>query len=44
MERMDGWCVINRQLGKFVFFTAVGLLILLSQGLDAIKNLLGMKH
>ena len=44
LARIEGWCLINRAIGKFIFFTVIGLLILLSQGLDAIKNLLGMKH
>jgi len=42
--RIEGWCKVNRAIGKFVFFTVIGLLILLSQGLDAIRNLFGLKH
>ena len=43
-RRIEGWCRINRAIGKFVFLTIIGLLIALSQGLDAIRNLLGWKH
>ena len=42
--RMENWWKINKAIGKFIFFTAIGLLIVLSQGFDAIRNLLGWKH
>lgn len=44
LARIEGWCSVNRSIGKFIFYAVIGLLILLSQGLDAIKNLLGLKH
>lgn len=44
LKRIDGWCRVNRVIGKFIIITIIGSLILLSQGLDAIRNLLGWKH
>lgn len=37
--RVEGWCAVNRWIGKTLIIGGVGLLILLSQGLDAIKNI-----
>ena len=44
LKRVDGWCRVNRSIGKFIIVTVIGLLIIMSQGLDAIRNLLGWKH
>lgn len=44
LKRIDGWCKVNRAIGKFIIVTVIGLLILFSQGLDAIRNLFGWKH
>lgn len=38
--KVEGWCLINKAIGKFVIFGGLGIIILLSQGIDAIKNLL----
>jgi hypothetical protein len=39
-KTMSAWCRVTRWL----FLAALGLLFMLSQSLDAIKNLLGIKH
>jgi hypothetical protein len=44
LERVDGWCKINRWIGKFILVGGIGLLILFSNALDAVKNLIGWKH
>lgn len=36
---MSGWCRVTRWL----FLTALGALIIISQGYDAARNLLGLK-
>ena len=41
MERMEGWCQVNRAVGKFVLFTIIAGLILFSDALDALRNLFG---
>ena len=38
-RKAQGWCAINRWLFRGVFFGVVGIIILTSQGIDAIKNL-----
>ncbi len=42
--KIDGWCAVNRWIGKYLIIGGIGLLILFSQGLDAIKNLIWWKH
>ena len=42
--RVEGWCLVNRWIGKMVIATIIGFLILTSQAWDAIRNLLGWKH
>lgn len=46
LRRIDGWCKINKAIGKWLLFGGITLLILMSQGLDAVRNLLGLsgKH
>lgn len=44
LERVEGWCLINRAIAKIVLIGGIGLLILFSNALDAVKNLLGLKH
>jgi hypothetical protein len=46
IEMVDGWCKINRVIGKFLIASIIGALILFSQGFDALRNLLswGGKH
>jgi len=40
LRRIDGWCSINRAIGKFIIFGAIAVLVVLSQGFDAVRNLL----
>lgn len=42
--KIEGWCVINRAIAKVILVGAIGLLILFSNALDAIRNLLGLKQ
>lgn len=44
LARIEGWCVVNRAIAKAIIIGGLGLLILFSNALDAIKNLLGFKH
>lgn len=44
LERVEGWCLVNRAIAKAVIIGGIGLLILFSNALDAVKNLLGWKH
>lgn len=44
LKRVDGWCSVNRAIGKFILFVVITALIMFSQGFDAIKNLFGWKH
>lgn len=39
-KMIQGWCRINR----WIALTLLAVLIALSQGLDAIKNLIGLRH
>jgi hypothetical protein len=42
--RIEGWCSINRWIGKVVIAGIITFLIMTSQAWDAIRNLLGWKH
>lgn len=43
--RVEGWCAVNRWLGKVVIAGIITFLIMTSQAWDAIRNLFGMvKH
>jgi hypothetical protein len=44
IERIEGWCLINRWIGKTILVGGIGMLIWFSNILDAFKNLLGLKH
>lgn len=37
--RVEGWCLINKAIGRVVLIGGLGVIILLSQSIDAIKNL-----
>jgi len=39
LRRVDGWCSINRSIAKIFLYGAIAALIVLSQVLDAIKNI-----
>lgn len=41
VEKIEGWCNINRMIAKFVIVSVIGLLIVMSQAFDAVRNLLG---
>ena len=38
--KVEGWCLINKAIGKLVIIGGLGVIILVSQSVDAIKNLL----
>jgi hypothetical protein len=38
-SRVEGWCLVNRAIGRVILIGGLGLIILLSQSIDAIKNL-----
>lgn len=42
--RIEGWCAVNRWIGKVILVGGIGALILLSNVVDAVKNLIGLKH
>lgn len=44
IERVEGWCKINRAIAKFIIYGGIAALIVLSQGIDAIKHLLGFRQ
>lgn len=44
LRMVDGWCRVNRAIGKFLIVGLLLGLIMLSNALDAVKNLLGLKH
>ena len=44
LTRIEGWCLVNRAIAKVLIVGALGLLILFSNALDAVKNLLGLKQ
>jgi hypothetical protein len=44
VSRIEGWCSINRWIGKVVIAGVITFLIMTSQAWDAIRNLLGWKH
>lgn len=39
LRRVDGWCSINRSIAKIFLYGAIAALIVLSQALDAVRNL-----
>lgn len=41
LERIDSWCFINRKLGRLIFFGTIAGLVVLSQGIDAVRNIFG---
>ena len=43
LKMVDGWCRINRAIAKFLIFGIITALIVMSQTLDAVKNLIGLK-
>lgn len=44
LRMVDGWCRVNRAIGKWIIVGGISLLILLSGAWDALRNLLGWKH
>ena len=42
--RVEGWCSINRWIGKVVIAGAITILIMTSEAWMAIKHLLGWKQ
>lgn len=44
VEMVEGWCKINRMIGKFIIVFIIGTLILFSQAFDAVRNLISWKH
>ncbi len=44
LRMVDGWCRVNRSIGKWLIVTGLTALIALSGAWDAIRNLLGWKH
>lgn len=43
LERMNGWCAVNKWIGKTILITGLTALILFSNAIDAFKHLLGIK-
>lgn len=41
LRRVDGWCRINRAIGRWFIFTVIAALVIVTQGYDAIIRLLG---
>lgn len=41
LRRIDGWCKINRIIGRWIVFTLIATLVILTQGYDAIVRVLG---
>lgn len=41
LRRVDAWCGINRKIGRWVVFTLIAALVLLTQGYDAIVRVFG---
>lgn len=41
---IDGWCRVNRFIGHVLFFGLLAAVILLSNALDAVRNLFGLGH
>lgn len=40
VEKIEGWCVINRWIGKWILFAGLTAIILLSDAIDRAKNML----
>jgi hypothetical protein len=41
LRRIDGWCRVNRAIGRWFIFTVIAALVIVTQGYDAIIRLLG---
>lgn len=44
MKRIEGWCAVNRWIGKTLLYGALTLLVLLSGAVEAIQKLIGLRH
>jgi hypothetical protein len=42
--RIEGWCSVNRWIGKAIIASIITFLIMTSEAWNAIRNLLGWKH
>lgn len=36
LRTINGWCAVNRAIGKWLIFTAIAAIVLMSAGYDAI--------
>ena len=41
LRRVDGWCKVNRFIGRWIVFTFIATLVIMTQGYDAIVRVLG---
>jgi hypothetical protein len=41
LRRVDGWCKVNRFIGRWIIFTLIATLIIMVQGYDAIIRVVG---
>lgn len=41
LRNIDGWCRVNRVIGKYVFVAMIAAAIFLWKGIDAINHLIG---
>lgn len=44
LRKVDGWCSVNRFVGKWVIVTGLTFLVLLSGAVEAFQKLIGWKH
>jgi hypothetical protein len=42
--RIEGWCSVNRWIGKAIIASIITFLIMTSEAWNALRNLLGWKH
>ena len=40
LRRVDGWCSVNRAIAKWLIFTAIAAIVLMSSGYDTLVRLI----